>query len=97
MYAYALCLQLPFQTAGNELQLHAGAGAEAAEQEQQVQQWQLSPEQSGNLRLLQWGGISRSTAQWPSRWGALYQGTLHLLESETAADPLQTHNIWNNR
>ena len=86
---------LPFQPG---ICWHAGGGGEAAvEQEQQVQPWRLTPEQSGDVRVLQWGGVSRSTPHWPSRWGALYQGTLHLLESESAAEPLQSHNIWNNR
>ncbi len=35
--------------------------------------------------------------QWPSRWGILYRGTLHLLDSEAAAEPLESVNIWNNR
>jgi hypothetical protein len=70
---------------------------EASKEEQQVQQWRLTPEQAGPVRTLQWGGISRSTPQWPSRWGMLYRGTLHLLENETSAEPLESLNIWNNR
>lgn len=76
----------------------AGKDAEeASKEEQQVQQWRLTPEQAGPVRMLQWGGISRSTPQWPSRWGMLYRGILHLLENETSAEPLESLNIWNNR
>ena len=77
--------------------LAAGDAEATAEAEQQLQQWQLTPEQAGSVRVLQWGGISRFTAQWPSRWAALYRGTLHLLESDTSTEPLQSYNIWNNR
>lgn len=77
--------------------LTAGDAEAAAEAEGQMQQWQLTPEQAGSVRVLQWGGISRFTPQWPSRWGALYRGTLHLLEAETSSEPLQSYNIWNNR
>ena len=76
----------------------AADGEEHKEDEgQQLQQWRLTPEQAGGVRVLQWGGLSRTTPQWPSRWAVLYRGTLHLLESETAAEPLESLNIWNNR
>ncbi len=75
----------------------ANDAEEASNEQQQVQQWRLTPEQAGPIRMLQWGGISRSTPQWPSRWGMLYRGTLHLLENETSAEPLESLNIWNNR
>lgn len=75
----------------------ANDAEEVSNEEQQVQQWRLTPEQAGPVRMLQWGGISRSTPQWPSRWGMLYRGTLHLLENETSIEPLDSLNIWNNR
>ena len=82
----------------NFLLMPAAGDAQAGnEAEQQVQQWQLTPEQAGSVRVLQWGGITRFTPKWPSRWAALYRGTLHLLEAETAPEPLQSYNIWNNR
>lgn len=62
-----------------------------------MQQWRLTPEQAGVVRVLQWGGISRNTPQWPSRWGVLYRGTLHLLQDESAPESLESLNIWNNR
>ena len=77
--------------------LAAASPESSAEQKQQVEQWQLTPEQAGPVRMLQWGGVSHPTPHWPSRWAALYQGTLYLVASETSAEVLQSHNIWNNR
>ncbi|KAK9908805.1 hypothetical protein WJX75_003140 [Coccomyxa subellipsoidea] len=42
-------------------------------------------------------GISRTTAQWPTRWVALYRGSLYVLPKEDANASPTIHNIWTNR
>jgi hypothetical protein len=47
--------------------------------------------------VLEWGGLSRSSAAWQPRWAALHRGLLYLLPDQDAAAPVATHNIWRNR
>lgn len=70
---------------------------EAAAKQEQLPQWRISPDQTGPLRVLTWGGIARNTPRWPHRWASLYRGSLYLLEHSDAAEPLESWNIWNGR
>lgn len=63
----------------------------------EVPQWRRDSEFSGKVRVLEWGGISRTTAQWPTRWVALYRGSLYVLPKEDANASPTIHNIWTNR
>ena len=65
--------------------------------QREVPQWRRDSEYSGKVRVLEWGGISRTTAQWPSRWVALYRGSLYILPSEKASSAPSSYNIWTNR
>lgn len=59
--------------------------------------WRADAEYSGRLKVLEWGGLSRSSAQWQPRWAALHRGLLYLLPDQDAPAPTATHNIWRNR
>ena len=49
------------------------------------------------LQVLEWGGLSRTSAQWQHRWAVLHRGFLYLLPDQDAMSPAATHNIWRNR
>ena len=76
---------------------NAAPESEAATKQEQLPQWRISPDQTGPLRVLTWGGIARNTPQWPQRWASLYRGSLYLLEHSDAEEPLESWNIWNGR
>ena len=63
----------------------------------EVPQWRRDSEFSGKVRVLEWGGLSRTTAQWPTRWVALYRGSLYVMPREDADTSPTTYNIWTNR
>ena len=63
---------------------------------QEVQQWRADCEHSGNLRVLEWGGVTRTTAQWPKKWAAVRRGSLYLLDSEDSDAAPAVHNIWSS-
>ena len=72
-----------------------GAGP-AAQQPQQpeLQKWRTDCEHSGKIRTLEWGGVTRTTAQWPKKWAALYRGSLYILDSEDSTSAPTVHNVW---
>lgn len=47
--------------------------------------------------MLQWGGLSRTTAEWPTRWAAIYRGYLYILPNEDATSASTTYNFWIDR
>ena len=49
---------------------------------QEEQKWRIDCEHSGALRVLEWGGVTRTTAQWPKKWAAVRRGSLYVLNSE---------------
>ena len=49
------------------------------------------------MRILTWGGIGYSTAQWQRYFASLYRGKLYLQEREGAASVARTVNAWSNR
>ncbi|KAK9819963.1 hypothetical protein WJX72_004515 [[Myrmecia] bisecta] len=59
--------------------------------------WRTQAEFSRPVRVLEWGGVARTLAQWPQRQAYLYRGQLYLLDSDQASEPTQTHNIWIGR
>ena len=63
---------------------------------QEVQQWRADCEHSGALRVLEWGGVTRTTAQWPKKWAAVRRGSLYLLDSEDSDAAPTVHNIWSS-
>ena len=67
------------------------------EQPASLEAWRLRPEKTGTLRILTWGGIGYSTAQWQRYFASLYRGKLYLQEREGAAGVARTVNAWSNR
>lgn len=67
------------------------------EQPASLEAWRLRPERTGSLRILTWGGIGYSTAQWQRYFASLYRGKLYLQEREGAASVARTVNAWSNR
>lgn len=61
---------------------------------QEAQKWRTDSEHSGAMRVLEWGGVTRTTAQWPKKWAALYRGSLYVLDSEDATAAPTVHNVW---
>jgi len=61
---------------------------------QEAQKWRTDSEYSGAMRMLEWGGVTRTTAQWPKKWAALYRGSLYVLDSEDATAAPTVHNVW---
>jgi hypothetical protein len=60
-------------------------------------QWRRDCDYFGKVRVLQWAGLSRTNAQWPKRWAAVYRGYIYLLASEDATAAITTCNFWNDR
>ena len=73
----------------------AAPGAALPQPEQP--RWRADAEYSGKLRVLEWGGLSRTSAQWAPRWATLHRGTLYLLPAQASSAAPATHNIWTNR
>ena len=62
--------------------------------QEQQQKWRTDCEHSGTVRVLEWGGVTRTTALWPKKWAALYRGSLYVLDSEDASAAPAVHNVW---
>ncbi len=60
------------------------------------QKWRTDSEHSGTVRVLEWGGVTRTTAQWPKKWAALYRGSLYVLDSQDTAGAPAVHNLWSS-
>ena len=71
----------------------AGASTELGSRKQ----WQREADWSGTVRVLEWGGLTRTAAQWPRRAMQLSRGTLSLRSAPGSLDILATYNIWNKR
>ena len=73
-----------------------GAKDTAASQpvKEEQQKWRTDCEHSGKVRVLEWGGVTCTTAQWPKKWAALYRGCLYVLDSEDASAAPAVHNVW---
>jgi hypothetical protein len=72
-----------------------GTGSAAQQPERlELQKWRTDCEHSGKIRMLEWGGVTRTTAQWPEKWAALYRGGLYSLDSEDSTLAPTVHNVW---
>ena len=63
---------------------------------QEEQKWRADCEHSGALRVLEWGGVTRTTAQWPKKWAAVRRGSLYVLDSEGSDAAPAVYNIWSS-
>ena len=63
---------------------------------QEAQKWRTDCEFSGPLKVLEWGGVTRTTAQWPKKWAAVRRGSLYVLDSEDSDAAPAVHNIWSS-
>jgi hypothetical protein len=85
--------------AGEEEQVEdfGGGGADGDVGGKTPDEWRLRADRQGDLRVLTWGGLARSTATWCPRHAVLHQGRLYMFENQSDRKAAETVVIWPER